>query len=100
MNFVEFLENVEQMKTELEEKGLDPKKVRVGYTRATGDNIIVAMSGDYTVASYIKWWILMNCHKDCEYYVEQNDMCLLYFELGFHNVSQYPECLTKEIYND
>ena len=55
MNFVEFLENVEQMKTELEEKGLDPKKVRVGYTRATGDNIIVAMDGDYTVASYFKW---------------------------------------------
>lgn len=55
MNFVEFLEKVEQMKTELEEKGLDPKNVRVGYTRATGDNIIVAMSGDYTVASYFKW---------------------------------------------
>lgn len=40
----------------------------------------------------------MNNHSDCEYYVEQNDMCLLYFELGFHNISQYRECLEKEIY--
>jgi len=34
----------------------------------------------------------MNVHKDCEHYVEQNDMCLLYYQLGFHNVSlNYPE---------
>ena len=39
-------------------------------------------------------------HEDCEYYVAQNDMCLLFFELGFHNVSQYKECLEKVIYNE
>jgi hypothetical protein len=42
----------------------------------------------------------MNNHSDCEYYVECNDMCLLYFELGFHNVSQYSECLEKKIWGE
>lgn len=39
-------------------------------------------------------------HKDCEYYVEQNDMCLLFFQFGFHEVSQYGECLEKVIYDE
>ena len=42
----------------------------------------------------------MNVHSDCEYYVEQNDMCLLFFQFGFHEVSQYNECLEKRIYGD
>ena len=37
-------------------------------------------------------------HEDCEYYVAQNDMCLLYFHFGFFNVSQYKDCLEKEVY--
>ena len=41
-----------------------------------------------------------NVHKDCENYVEKNDMCLLYFELGISNVSQYDTCAEKIIYND
>ena len=39
-------------------------------------------------------------HKDCEYYVEQNDMCLLFFELGFHEVSRYGACLKEVIYDE
>ena len=44
----------------------------------------------------------MNVHKDCEHYVEQNDMCLLFFQLGFHNVSQnYPgDCVDHFAYAD
>ena len=42
----------------------------------------------------------MSVHSDCEYYVEQNDMCLLFFELGFHNISQYNTCVEKEAYPD
>ena len=42
----------------------------------------------------------MSVHNDCEYYVEQNDMCLLFFQFGFHEVSQYNECLEKRIYGD
>ena len=44
----------------------------------------------------------MNIHKDCEHYVEQNDMCLLYYQLGFHNVSlNYPEdCVDHFAYAD
>lgn len=42
----------------------------------------------------------MSCHEDCEHYVEQNDMCLLYFTFGYHNVSQYKECLEKQLYGD
>lgn len=38
-------------------------------------------------------------HKDCDYYVPENDMCLLFFHFGFHEVSQYSECLEKEIYD-
>ena len=40
----------------------------------------------------------MSVHSDCEYYVEQNDMCLLFFQFGFHEVSQYKECLEKTVY--
>lgn len=39
-------------------------------------------------------------HKDCEYYVEQNDMCLLFFQLGFPEVSQYNDCLNEVIYDE
>ena len=42
----------------------------------------------------------MSVHSDCEYYVEQNDMCLLFFELGFHEVSQYKDCLKEVIYDE
>ena len=42
----------------------------------------------------------MNIHSDCEYYVKENDMCLLFFELGFHDISQYKECVEKEAYPD
>lgn len=41
---------------------------------------------------------MVNVHEDCEYYVAQNDMCLLYFTFGFFNVSQYQECLEKTCY--
>lgn len=44
--------------------------------------------------------IMSNIHSDCEYYVPENDMCLLYFELGFHNISQYNTCVEKEAYPD
>lgn len=42
----------------------------------------------------------MSVHSECEYYVEQNDMCLLYFQFGFHEVSQYTQCLGETIYGD
>ena len=41
-----------------------------------------------------------NKHEDCENYVEQNDMCLEYYVLGFHNVSQYKECLREVIWSE
>jgi hypothetical protein len=41
-----------------------------------------------------------NKHKDCEYYVEQNDMCLEYYALGYHNVSRYPQCLKEVIWSE
>ena len=41
-----------------------------------------------------------NVHLNCENYVPKNDMCLLYFELGISNVSQYDTCAEKIIYND
>ena len=42
----------------------------------------------------------MSVHDGCEFYVEQNDMCLLYFQFGFHEVSQYDKCLGEVIYDD
>ena len=42
----------------------------------------------------------MNCHEGCEHYVPENDMCLLYFEFGYHEVSQYSECVGKEIFGE
>lgn len=39
-------------------------------------------------------------HEECKHYIPQNDMCLLFFQLGFHNVSQYDKCLEEMIYND
>ena len=41
-----------------------------------------------------------NIHLNCDNYVPRNDMCLLFFELGVSNVSQYDECAEKTIYND
>ena len=32
---------------------------------------------------------MTNMHQGCDYYIEQNDMCLLFFQLGFFNISQY-----------
>ena len=55
MNFIEFYEKVQQMKSELTKQELDLEDVKVGYTRATGENIIVAMSSDTNVVSYFKW---------------------------------------------
>ena len=56
MNFKEFYNKVEQMKTELEDKNIDFEDVKIGYTKSTGENIIVALKGDYNVVSYFKWW--------------------------------------------
>lgn len=55
MNFKQFYENVEKMKTELEDKNIDFEDVKIGYTKSTGENIIVALKGDYNVVSYFKW---------------------------------------------
>ena len=55
MNFKQFYNKVEQMKTELEDKNLDFEDVKIGYTKSTGENIIVALKGDYNVVSYFKW---------------------------------------------
>lgn len=41
-----------------------------------------------------------NVHLNCQNYVAKNDMCLLYFELGVSEVSQYNECAEKTIFND
>ena len=41
-----------------------------------------------------------NVHLNCQNYVPKNDMCLLYFELGVSEVSQYDTCAEKIIYND
>lgn len=41
-----------------------------------------------------------NVHLNCQNYVPKNDMCLLYFELGISEVSQYNECAEKIIYDD
>jgi hypothetical protein len=41
-----------------------------------------------------------NVHLNCENYVPKNDMCLLFFELGVSDVSQYDECAEKIIYDD
>ena len=41
-----------------------------------------------------------NVHLNCDNYVPKNDMCLLYFELGVSEVSQYDTCAEKVIYND
>ena len=41
-----------------------------------------------------------NIHLNCDNYVPKNDMCLLYFELGISEVSQYDECAEKKIFND
>ena len=43
---------------------------------------------------------MTNVHKDCENYVAQNDMCLTYFHFGYFNISQYPECVEKEVFED
>ena len=41
-----------------------------------------------------------NVHLNCDNYVPKNDMCLLFFELGVSEVSQYDTCAEKVIYND
>ena len=41
-----------------------------------------------------------NVHLNCQNYVPKNDMCLLFFELGVSNVSQYNECAEKIVFSD
>ena len=41
-----------------------------------------------------------NIHLNCQNYVPKNDMCLLYFELGVSEVSQYDECAEKVLFSD
>lgn len=43
-----------------------------------------------------------NIHKDCEHYVPENDMCLLYYQLGFFNVGKmYPnDCVDHFAFAD
>ena len=41
-----------------------------------------------------------NVHLNCQNYVPKNDQCLLYFELGVSEVSQYNTCTEKIIYDD
>ena len=42
----------------------------------------------------------MSVHEDCEYYVPENDMCLAYYQLGFHNVSQYDKCVKTKLWGN
>ena len=44
--------------------------------------------------------MMVNNHVECENYIPTYDMCLCYFELGYHNVSQYKECVEKLIYGE
>ena len=55
MDFKEFYENVEKMKYDLQEKCINAEDVKIGYTKSTGEHIIVALKGDYNVVSYFKW---------------------------------------------
>ena len=55
MNFKEFQKKVSEMEHELQEKNVNPEDVKIGYTKATGDNIIVALSSDTNVVAYFKW---------------------------------------------
>ena len=55
MNFKQFYTKVEQMKTELEDKNIDFEDVKIGHAKYSGENIIVALKGDYNVVSYFKW---------------------------------------------
>lgn len=41
-----------------------------------------------------------NIHKTCENYIPQNDGCLLYFQLGCFNVSQYTVCYGDLIFGE
>jgi hypothetical protein len=41
-----------------------------------------------------------NVHLGCKEYIATYDMCLCYFSLGFHEVSQYDKCLEKLIYGE
>lgn len=36
-------------------------------------------------------------HKTCKKYIPQNDGCILYYQLGAFNVSQYNHCYEKLI---
>lgn len=42
----------------------------------------------------------MNIHENCEYYIKQNDGGLLYYELGFFDVSQYETCIEDIIWEE
>ena len=55
MNFLDFKYKVKEMELELRDKGIKETEVKISYTRATGENIIVAMTSDTNVAAYFKW---------------------------------------------
>lgn len=44
--------------------------------------------------------IMSNVHFKCENYIATYDMYLCYFELGYHNISQYKDCVEKQIYGE
>ena len=54
MNFVEFYENVQNLKNELMKQGLSLEDVQISYTKFDGKDCIWALDGDNVVA-YFKW---------------------------------------------
>ena len=54
MNFIEFYENVAQMKDKLMKDGVDLNKVDILHTKSSGDNIIAAIYGE-NLLDYFKW---------------------------------------------
>lgn len=55
MNFNEFQKKVDEMGCKLQEENVNPEDVKIGYTKATGENIIVALKSEYIVVAYFKW---------------------------------------------
>jgi len=54
MNFTEFQSKVKQMEQELQEAGVNPKNVKMEYTKLDGNHCLWAMVGD-KIISYFKW---------------------------------------------
>ena len=55
MNFLDFKYKFKEMEHDIQKKGFNLTDVKIGYTKATGDNIIVALSTDTNVVAYFKW---------------------------------------------